>query len=118
ALNSRESARRAKASRWSHRHKGMLADVHWVGGNPKAQVSGYAAWPPTGATLMLRNPTNREQTFRFSLEEALELPPSFNGKYALYNVMTDKGEDVYSSTKEIQITLQPQEVKVMNVEKE
>lgn len=114
-LNSAEWDLLAKAIKWSHAHKNILMDVHWVGGNPKDEVYGYAAWNPSGGTLMLRNPTDQPKVFTFSLEKALELPDNFNGTYSLYNVITDKKEGTFISTKEISLTLQPQEVKVMNV---
>lgn len=107
----------AKAIHWSHQHKGILVDTHWVGGDPKDEVYGYAAWNPAGGTLMLRNPTNEQKVFNFTLEKALELPRGFNGKYSLYNVITNSNEGSFISTNNISLILQPQEVKVMNVNK-
>lgn len=107
----------AKAIHWSHAHKGILADVHWVGGDPKDEIYGYAAWNPRGGTLMLRNPANETKEFSFTLKQVLELPEKFNGEYHLYNVVTDKDEGRYNSEKVINFTLQPQEVQVLDITK-
>lgn len=58
----------AEALRWSHRWAPVLADAHWVGGDPgKGNIYGYAAWRgDVGATLALRNPTSREQSIVLS----------------------------------------------------
>lgn len=107
----------AKAIHWSHAHKDILADVHWVGGDPKDEIYGYAAWNPRGATLMLRNPTNRIKAYSFTLKQVLELPEKFNGEYHLYDVVTDKDKGRYNSEKVINFTLQPQEVQVLDITK-
>ncbi len=56
----------AEAVRWSRRFADVLADAHWVGGDPaKGEVYGYASWrADRGATLVLRNPTSRPQRIR------------------------------------------------------
>lgn len=105
----------AKAIHWSNAHKDILADVHWVGGDPLKGIYGYAAWNPHGGTLMLRNPTNELKTFTFSLQKVLELPDQFNGEYALYDVVKDQSEGTAFSTKPITLTFPPQAVKVIDV---
>lgn len=64
----------AEAARWAQRYADVLADVHWVGGDPeKGEVYGYAAWRAgRGATLALRNPSARKQVFKVDLNAALE----------------------------------------------
>lgn len=60
----------AAALRLSHRRADILADAHWVGGDPaRGEVYGYAAWRENrGATLALRNPaaTKRSISLRLS----------------------------------------------------
>ncbi|ANI89457.1 hypothetical protein A9P82_09210 [Arachidicoccus ginsenosidimutans] len=107
----------AKAIKWSKEHKDVLADVHWVGGAPaKQEVYGFASWNPKHGTLTLRNPSDKNQTFSFTLKDILELPANFNGKYKLFNVVNDKEEGIFESDKTTTITLKPFEVKVMNVD--
>ena len=107
----------AKAIRWSRAHADVLSDVHWVGGNPaKAEVYGFASWNPRHGTLMLRNPSGKVQHYELVLEDALELPGKFKRKYRLFNVVKEENLGLVNSWMPVDITLQPFEVKVMNVE--
>src|SRR6202020_3440401 len=52
----------AEAANWSRRNAEVLRDTHWVGGDPgKLEVYGWAAWSPTKAILVLRNPSDKRQ---------------------------------------------------------
>ena len=64
----------AAALKWSHKWAPVLADSHWVGGDPeKGEPYGYAAWRAgTGATLALRNPDDQPRIIR--LDAALFEP--------------------------------------------
>jgi len=107
----------ADAIRWSETHQDVLADVHWIGGDPeKQQVYGFASWNPRHGTLTLRNPSDKEQTFNFTLKDVLELPDNFNLKYQLVNVVNNTDEGLFDSKTSASLTLKPFEVKVMNVE--
>jgi hypothetical protein len=65
----------AEAAKWSRQNVGVLRDTHWVGGDPgKLEAYGWAAWSPRKAILTLRNPSDKEQTIRLRLRDALELP--------------------------------------------
>jgi hypothetical protein len=65
----------AEAAKWSRENQDVLKDTHWVGGDPAwLEVYGWAAWTPRKATLVLRNPSDHEQTIRLRLKDALELP--------------------------------------------
>lgn len=117
-LNSYQWNVLAKAIKWSRAHKDVLPDVHWVGGNPKnEEVYGFASWNPKHGTLMLRNPSDKIQQYTFRLQNVLELPQKYNGNYKLHNVVKDENVGIFNSQKDITITLQPFEVKVMNVNK-
>lgn len=73
----------AEAAKWSRRNAGVLRDTHWVGGDPaKLEAYGWAAWSPRKAILTLRNPSDREQTLRLRLRDALELPTGAAQAYA------------------------------------
>lgn len=58
----------AAALKWSHAWAPVLADAHWVGGDPgEGRIYGYAAWrADRGATLALRNPDDRPQEIGLS----------------------------------------------------
>ena len=50
----------AESAKWSRKNVDVLADTHWVGGNPgKLEVYGWAAWTPAKATAVLRWPALR-----------------------------------------------------------
>ena len=65
----------AEAANWSRANASVLKDTHWIGGDPVwLQVYGWASWTPTKSILVLRNPSNHEQTISLKLQDALELP--------------------------------------------
>jgi hypothetical protein len=66
----------AEAAKWSRANADVLKDTHWVGGDPAwLEVYGWASWTPRKGILVLRNPSNHEQTIRLRLQDAFELPP-------------------------------------------
>lgn len=68
----------AECIKWQQRNADVLPDAHWVGGDPwdgsKSNVYGWASWNGKKATLALRNGGNSEQTYKFTLREALNIP--------------------------------------------
>ncbi len=73
----------SKAARWSRANSELLADAHFVGGNPIAgEVYGYAAWTPKKAILVLRNPGSAPQAFIIQLNLLLESPVGFSASYS------------------------------------
>ena len=115
-LNSKNWDELAKAIKWSRKHQDVLVDSHWVGGDPsKEEVYGFASWNPKDGTLMLRNPSAKSVGFSFTLNELLELPEVYAGKYSLYNIRKGKDEGIFDSSKEEKISLSPFEIKVMEV---
>ncbi|MEA1949921.1 MAG: enterotoxin [Planctomycetota bacterium] len=65
----------AKAAKWSRANSDVLVDTHWIGGDPgKAQIYGFAAWSPAKATLVLRNPSDKTQSFEFTPRRDWEIP--------------------------------------------
>ena len=73
--------------KWQKANADVLMDAHWVGGNPwtgsQCEVYGWAAWNGTKATLALRNGASAQQTYTFTLREALEIPANVNGTVTL-----------------------------------
>ena len=73
----------AEAAKWSRENQEVLKDTHWVGGDPAwLEVYGWAAWTRKKATLVLRNPSDHEQTIRVRLKDALELPANAGKVYS------------------------------------
>ncbi len=65
----------AEAAKWSRDNADVLKDTHWVGGDPAwLEVYGWASWSPRKGILVLRNPSDHEQTIRLRLQDAFELP--------------------------------------------
>ena len=74
----------AEAARWSRAHADVMADTHWIGGNPaNNEVYGYASWAPRKAVLTLRNPDDRPAQFALDVEQAFELPAGAPRSYRL-----------------------------------
>ena len=78
----------AECIAWQKRNADVLPDAHWVGGNPwngsSHEVYGWASWNGAKATLALRNGSNSQQTYTFTLREAFEIPANITGeKYIL-----------------------------------
>ena len=74
----------AEAANWSRRNSDILADTHWVGGDPlKGEVYGWASWSHYKAVLVLRNPSNQPATINLDVAEAFDLPVGGDRKYTL-----------------------------------
>jgi hypothetical protein len=74
----------ADGARWSRKNADVLADAHWIGGDPgQGQVYGYAAWSPRLGILTLRNPSDAAASFSLEIGQAFELPPSAPKQYVL-----------------------------------
>lgn len=77
----------AQAAAWSRRNADVLADVHWIGGDPgNAEAYGYASWSPRMAILVLRNPDEKAASLSIDAKDAFELPPNAPASYKLQNV--------------------------------
>jgi len=74
-LNSRNWDDLAEAARWSRANADVLADTHWIGGDPgKGEVYGWASWTPRKGILVLRNPDDKPAAFVADVKELFELP--------------------------------------------
>ena len=71
----------AACIKWARRNEDVLADIHWVGGNPwdhsagDGDIYGWAAWNPAKCTLTLRHSSDSEKTLTATLREILDVPP-------------------------------------------
>ncbi len=74
----------AEAANWSRLNADVLADTHWIGGDPgKGEVYGWAAWAPRLGLLTLRNPSAKPAMLALSLRSAFELPDGSANRYQL-----------------------------------
>ena len=84
----------AECMKWQRKNADVLPDIHWVGGNPwtgaKAEIYGWAAWNAKNAVLTLRNGANDEQSYTFTLREALDIPEYVNTSITLTKAFADQ----------------------------
>ena len=81
----------AETAKWSRANADVLRDTHWIGGDPAwLEVYGWASWSPRKGILVLRNPSDKQQTIRISLQDAFELPP---GSAKSYNASSPWKDD-------------------------
>ncbi len=77
----------AECIAWQKRNADVLPDAHWVGGSPwtgsAAQIYGWASWNGTKSTLALRNGSNDQKNYTFTLRKALNIPANVNGSIVL-----------------------------------
>ena len=77
----------AECIAWQKRNADVLPDTHWVGGSPwtgsAAQIYGWASWNGTKSTLALRNGSNDQKNYTFTLRKALNIPANVNGSIVL-----------------------------------
>ena len=110
---------------WQKRQADVLADSHWVGGNPwdgkQAHIYGWASWNGRKACLTLRNPDSKPQTISLTLREALELPDfvitSLTWKHAFDDQQGLQGLPVgepVDADRTLQITLPPFSVYILD----
>jgi hypothetical protein len=65
----------AETAKWSRGNASILADTHWIGGDPAAlEVYGWASWSREKGIVTLRNPKDQPQAFDLDLQVAFELP--------------------------------------------
>ncbi len=77
----------ADCIKWHRSKADVMADVHWVGGDPwdgsNVNVYGWAAWNEEKSVLTLRNPSTNSKTFTFTLRDVLEIPEYVTGEITL-----------------------------------
>ncbi len=108
----------AAACKWAKDNESVMADVHWVGGDPaKGEVYGFAAWSPEKAVLSLRNPSNVEKVFEVNVAGVFELPGNVTDDYLFFDAVktgADKINQPVARGKSVRLRLQPFELKVFN----
>jgi hypothetical protein len=108
----------ADAAKWARENERVMADVHWIGGDPaKGEVYGHAAWSPQKAVLSLRNPSNSPRTFIVDVSDVFELQGLPAGEHIFSNAKKDgsKGKNqVIAEGKSFKVDLRPFEVIVLD----
>jgi hypothetical protein len=108
----------ADAANWARENENVMADVHWVGGDPaKGEVYGFAAWLPGKAVLSLRNPDKVEKIFEVNTSDIFELPGNVVNDYIYYDAIVSRtsGKKLISKHgKSFSVTLKPFEVIVFD----
>ncbi len=114
----------ARCIAWIRRNEDVLADTHWVGGNPwdkEAQdgdIYGWASWNRKKCTLSLRNSSEYQKTLTGTLRRILDIPPSINGTVTLRSSFEDQTrlpimERAIDVDDPIEITLSPFDIVTM-----
>jgi hypothetical protein len=76
----------AEAAKWSRANADVLADTHWVGGDPtKLEVYGWASWSPRKGILVLRNPSDKPQSFAVDVALVFELPEAIRDPFIAHS---------------------------------
>jgi len=80
----------AEAARWSRRNADVLADTHWIGGDPASrEVYGWASWSPRRGIVTLRNPDKVPHEFDLDPQTCFELPFSAPQNYKAHSPWKD-----------------------------
>ena len=80
----------AETAKWSRANADVLKDTHWVGGDPAwLEVYGWASWTPQKGILVLRNPSDKQQTIALKLQDVFELPPDAPHAYVAHSPWKD-----------------------------
>ncbi len=86
----------ARNIEWIRRNADVLADVHWVGGNPwdkekkDGDIYGWASWNKSKCTLSLRNSSEHTKTLNGTLRQILDVPPTVKGTVTLRSSFDDQ----------------------------
>ena len=114
----------AQCIAWIRRNDDVLADTHWVGGNPwdknknDGDIYGWAAWNMNKCTLSVRNSSKHTKTLKGTLRSILDVPPAVKGKVVLRSSFADQTRLPIMDTPidvdaPIEITLKPFDVVAM-----
>lgn len=114
----------AKCIAWIRRNADVLADTHWVGGNPwnkqtkDGDIYGWASWNKEKCTLSLRNSSKNVKTLKGTLRSILDVPPGVTGSIILRSSFDDQTRLPIMDTPidvdtPLEITLQPFDVVAM-----
>jgi hypothetical protein len=108
----------AEAAKWSRENAEVLADVHWVGGNPgKGEIYGFAAWSPRRGILVLRNPGDKPASLDADIRQLFELPADAPREFAMRSPWKKDCQEpatVLQSGRPFRFSLKPFQVLVLD----
>jgi hypothetical protein len=111
----------AASAKWSLSNKDVLADSHWIGGDPGAgEVYGYASWSPRKGIFVLRNPSSRQGVISLDAAKIFELPSGAARSYRLTSPYPDQAVQVKAlhAGMQAKFTLKPFDVLVFEANPE
>jgi len=112
----------AECAAWSRANAEVLADVHWVGGDPgRGEVYGWAAWARRKGILALRNPSDQRAAITVDIAAAFELPDDALLTYVLrspWQADRDVAPLRVTAGRPCQVVLEPFAVLVFDAEPE
>lgn len=113
-LNSNNWDCLSAAANWAKANEAILADVHWIGGDPsKGEVYGFAAWQNGKGTVTLRNPTSTTKSFACSVQSAFEIPAEKSADYVFSDAKSLTHAKVTEGN-QLNMELKPFQVIVLN----
>ncbi len=109
----------AEAANWSRANSKTLIDSHWIGGSPRAEeVYGWASWQEGKGIIVLRNPSEKSQSYSITLNDALEYPHDLETQFELKSIYPKNRElnrSTLSNNGEFKITLEAFETIVLEL---
>ncbi len=104
----------AESIQWLRKNSSVLADTHWIGGDPKElAIYGWAAWSKKKSIITLRNPSDKKQRFSQKVSKLLEVPARYSTKFSLRNGFPDQKRQLSTSKGVLTVELDPFEVLVI-----
>jgi hypothetical protein len=106
----------AQAANWARANSDLLADAHWLGGDPaKGELYGWTAWRPGMGLVVLRNPSSQPRSFPLDVAQSFELPQGAAKSYTLKPVFPDAPVAPLTAKAgtPLTLTLRPYEVVVL-----
>ena len=83
----------AACAKWARTNADVLADTHWVGGDPgQNQPYGWASWTRRKGILALRNPAAEPRTLSVDIAQAFELPAGAASTFLLKSPWANAAE--------------------------
>ncbi len=113
-MNSKNWDDFADGIKWLRKNSAVLADTHWIGGDPKKlEVYGWGAWSRKKSIVTLRNPSDNPQKFSGKLATLLEVPADFQNKFKLKHGFADQKRPLKVNNGHVSFVLEPFEVLII-----
>lgn len=103
---------------WARENYSVLRNARLIGGNPdNAEVYGYSCWNGSDGIVSIRNPSTSIKNFRVALNRANGVPEGITGLHrssvlSFNSVTPDENASTYNFGQEIELILQPGEIRI------